>query len=186
MKLRSQFNKNNIRMKYFLSFIFLLSFSFGISAQKIHRQYSFRPQEEGSLYFIHPQKGFESKDPEAKKNFIYDITYLSDTDSASFTFTYFTKNVLQADSVKLLDAQGHIIYSIPARMFYVQPRKNYWQQRASIAIPYDLLVSLYKEESPYIILLTGQKNIQYTMKASTWKKQSGIVSRIFDVVKYNY
>jgi len=172
-------------MKYYFLLIAFFCISTCCVAQKIHRQYSFYPQENGNVYFIHPQKGFESKDNEAVKGLIYDITYLSGKDSASFTFSYSIKNVLQIESVQITDHTGKQVYTIPANMFYVQPKKSYWQHRASIQIPYSLLEELYRQDTPYSISLIGGRKIQYEIKPSQWKKQSGIISKIFDVVKYN-
>lgn len=172
-------------MKYYSLLTFFILISLSGSAQKIHKQYAFYPQEGGNVYFIHPQKGFESKDTGAKKDLIYDITYISTKDSATFTFTYFVKDVLQINNVEIIDNTGSVVYSTPATMFYVQPKKKYWQHRATIQIPHTLLEELYKEKSPYTLTLIGGKSIRYTMKPKTWEKQSGIVSRIFEVVKYN-
>lgn len=172
-------------MKYYFLFIALFCTTLCCFAQKIHRQYSFYPQENGNVYFIHPQKGFESKDTEAVKSLIYDITYLSGRDSASFTFSYSVKNVLQIDSVQITDHTGKPVYTTPANMFYVQPKRNYWQHRASIQIPYTLLEQLYDQTNPYVLSLIGGRTIQYETKPGSWKKQSGIVSKIFEVIKYN-
>lgn len=173
-------------MKNYLLPILFFFISSTCIAQKIHKEYSFYSNEEGSVYFIHPQKGFKSKDKEVVKDFIYDITYLSTKDSASFTFTYFTENILKADSLTIVGAGGSPIYTGEIEMYFVQPYKGkIWQHRGNLVIPYDILVQLYQNESPYSISLNGRKTIHYEMKAGTWKKQSSIVLKIFDVIKYN-
>ncbi|GEM_PF-791626 len=172
-------------MKYILLFILFLSLPFYSAGQKLHRQYSFYPQEEGNVYFIHPQKGFENNGNGPVKKMEYDITYLSGKDSASYTFTYYSENPMQIDSVKIMSRSGQLIYAEKATMFYVQPKKTYWQQRASVSIPYDLLVEIYQNENPYSISLSGGKRLDYEMKPKRWKKQAELVSKIFDVVKYN-
>lgn len=171
-------------MKYYL---LLLFFSLSISgfAQKMHRHYSFYPQEGGNVYFIHPQKGFKSEDKTAVKDLIYDITYLSEHDSASFTFTYSLRDVMQIHTVEITDPNGQSIYTSEAQMLYVQPRKSAWQHRASIRIPYALLEQLYRHDQPYVLTLIGGRTFRYQIKPGPWKKQAGMMSRIFDVVKYN-
>jgi len=172
-------------MKKYLLLLCLFCFSVEGMAQKINRQYSFYPQETGSLYFIHPQTGFSSKDPGTVKGLIYDITYLSERDSATFAFTYYTQSVLKVDSVFILDAMGQEVYKTPANVLYVQPKSSYWQQRVNYPVPYEILTTLYEASSPYQLVLSGDRQIRYTLKPGVWKKQSAVVTKIFEVVKYN-
>jgi len=173
-------------MKIYWLFIAFLSVASFCTGQKLHKDYSFYPQEGGNVYFIHPQKGFESRDAEVTKALEYDITYVSDRDSATYTFSYFTKNVLKTDSVKIYSSQGELLYVAPASMYYVQPKKKNWQQRASISIPFPLLTQIYNAPSPYTLsLVGGNKEIRYVLKPKAWEKQSYKVSRIFQIVEFN-
>jgi len=173
-------------MKYYFLCLFIALFSIDGVAQKLHHHYSFYPQEVGNVYFIHPQKGFASNETGAKKDLTYDITYLSKADSATYTFTYFAKDVLSIDSIRLTDDSGNVIYTAAAVMYYVQPKKSYWQHRASVMIPYELLPKIYRNDTPYTLQLIGGRTLRYTMKPKTWKKQSYMVSRILEIVKYNH
>lgn len=173
-------------MKIYWLLLVFLSITTVATAQKLHKDYSFQPQEGYNVYFVHPQKGFESKDPEAVKPLEYDITYLSGRDSATYTFSYYTRNVLKIDSVKFIGSQGEELYAAPASMYFVQPKKKNWQQRASITIPHELLVRLYESASPYrLSLIGGNREINYMMKPKTWEKQSYKISRIFQIVEHN-
>jgi hypothetical protein len=172
-------------MRKYVLFILLTAIPFIGNTQKIHRQYSFYPQEGGNIYFIHPQKVFESNNAEALKKLAYDITYLAGKDSASFTFTYYTHQVMKIDSVKLLNDNMDVLFEGKAITYFVQPEKKYWQQRASLTLPYELLVKAFREDNSFVISLTGKKSINYQMKPKVWKKQSQMVSKIFDVVEYN-
>ncbi len=172
-------------MKHFFLFLLLIILPVSGYSQKINRQYSFHPQEGGNVYFIHPQKGFSSSDKETVKELVYDITYVSNRDSATFIFSYYTSQVLQATTVRLKDQQGNILYESPLEMMFTQPQKSYWQQRAQFRIPYVLLEQIYREPAPYSITLGGKRDIHYNIKNSTWKKQSGIINKIFEVVEYN-
>ncbi|MDR1202236.1 MAG: hypothetical protein LBL58_11520 [Tannerellaceae bacterium] len=165
--------------------ILLMAIPFVGNTQKIHRQYTFYPQEGGNVYFIRPQKVFESNNAEALKKLVYDITYLAGRDSVSFTFTYYTHQVLKIDSVRLLTDKKDVLFEGKAITYFIQPKKNYWQQRASLTLPYELLVKTFQEDNSFIISLMGGKSINYQMKPKVWKKQSQMVSNIFNVVKYN-
>jgi hypothetical protein len=172
-------------MKKYVLLILLAAVPFVGDAQKLHRQYSFYPQEGGNVYFIHPQKVFESNNAGALKKLVYDITYLAGKDSASFTFTYYTYHVMKIDSVTFLNDKEDVLFEGKAITYFIQPKKNYWQQRVSLTLPYALLVKTFQEENSFIISLTGKESISYQMKPKVWKKQSQMVSNIFDIVKYN-
>ncbi|MDH6358421.1 hypothetical protein [Parabacteroides sp. PF5-9] len=173
-------------MRLSLLSCFILCLAFNGWAQKVNRDYSFYPQENGNVYFIHPQKGYKSDQKEATKGLTYDITYLSGRDSASYTFTYYLQDVLQINAVILLDHNGKEVYKGEPEIYYVQPKRNYWQHRAKVEIPYDLLEQIYQEESPYNLILQGNnKTVRYTLNPKKWAKQSTLISRIFQVVKYN-
>lgn len=171
--------------RYSLLLLLLLSFSIDVLSQKINRQYSFQPQDNGILYFIHPQKGFESKDKDSTKGLVYDVTYLTANDSVSFTFTYCYRTVLKADSIKLYDQSETLIFANKATTYYVQPKSSYWQHRTMVAIPYPLFVALYQQDAPFTISIEGARKVGYTMTPKKWNKQSKIMHTIFDVVKYN-
>ena len=73
-----------------------------LSAQKLHTHYSFLPQEGGNLYFIMPQKGFQTQDKKAKKKLIYDVAYLYPQDSATVNYTYFHLNRTNQEKLCML------------------------------------------------------------------------------------
>ncbi|MCC8155349.1 MAG: hypothetical protein LIP01_14910 [Tannerellaceae bacterium] len=172
-------------MRHFLLYLLFLLISIGGYAQKIHRNYSFYPQESGNVYFIHPQKGYISPDKNAVKGLEYDITYISGKDSATINFTYFTNQVLQARTIRLQKQTGDVLYEAPLVSLFVQPRKNYWQQRMQFLIPYALLSELYKQSEPFLITLSGGREIRYEIKPGSWKKQAELINKVFEVVEYN-
>lgn len=172
-------------MKYII-FIIGLLFAIPISAQKLNKDYSFLPQENGILYFIFPQKGFSSTDNTAKKGLEYDLTYFTANDSILFSYTYINKELCKTETIFFLSADGQTLYKGKAEMLFVQPKKATWIHRATVKIPYSLFVSFYAMQQPYNICLhTSRKEIPYTLKDRKWKKQTYLVSRIFDTIKYN-
>lgn len=172
-------------MKYIV-FVIGLLFSIPISSQKLNKDYSFLPQEDGVLYFVFPQKGFSSADNTAKKGLEYDLTYFTANDSILFSYTYTNRDICKTENISFLSEDGQTLYQGKAEMLFVQPKKKAWTHRATVKIPYNLIVSLYATQRPYDICLhTGKKDIHYTMNGRKWKKQSYRTSRIFDTIKYN-
>lgn len=94
-------------MKLLIIIVGLL-FACQASAQKLYKDYTFYPQETGTLYFIFPQKGFKSSQPSHPKGLEYDITYFTANDSVTFTYTYLSK--------KCLSDRFTVIYQ--SRLFY--------------------------------------------------------------------
>ncbi len=159
-----------------------------ISAQKINKDYTFLPQENGNLYFIMPQKGFRTQDRQAKKGLVYDITYLSLQDSATVNYTYNYQTVCLTDSLYVLDNAGRLLYAVKNEMLYTQPKKNYWVHRGTVNVPYPLLQTFYQSASPIQLVLVspnGQR-IVYMIKPSKWVKHSKMMQRIFNVIDLNH
>lgn len=168
--------------------LIILSLVVSLSAfsQKLYKDYTFYPQETGKLYFILPQKGFQSDDPTVVKGLEYDLTYFTASDSATLAYTYTTHTIYASDSVSLVSPEGNVLYTEKATMLFVQPHKKQWQQRASTQIPYALLTELYKQKEPFRVRIhSSRQTLDYTLKRSKWEKQSFLLSRIFEIIKYN-
>ena len=95
-----------------------------LSAQKLHTHYSFLPQEGGNLYFIMPQKGFQTQDKKAKKKLIYDVAYLYPQDSATVNYTYFHLNTFVTDSFYVSDESGKALYASPSERKILDSSRN--------------------------------------------------------------
>lgn len=162
-----------------------LLFAYQTSAQKLYKDYTFYPQETGTLYFIFPQKGFKSSQPSHPKGLEYDITYFTANDSVTFTYTYLSKNVCPTDSLSFI-SPGCSTHTAKAEMLFVEPLKGLWRQRATVKIPCSLIISFYKNEAPYSLVIHshGQRT-DYTLPGSRWKKQQRLISRVFEMIHYN-
>lgn len=173
-------------MRYVIVSFFLFCMA-GVSAQKINKDYSFLPQEGGNLYFIMPQKGFRTDDKLAKKDLVYDITYLCSQDSATVNYTYKYSTTFITDSLYVLDDAGQRLYDVKNTMLYTQPKGSRWEHRGTFKVPYPLLQTFYKSASPIQIVLIGKsgRHIVYTMKPSKWSKQAALIRNIFTVIDLN-
>ncbi|MCD7963226.1 MAG: hypothetical protein LUF90_06690 [Rikenellaceae bacterium] len=93
---------------------------------------------------------------------------------------------MPAESLIILDGNGESVYEIEVDMMFYQPKKSYWWQRANISIPYDILVELYKNQTPYSIVLHGKdETITYRISRGKWEKQSAVINKVFNVIQYN-
>lgn len=172
-------------MKYTL-ILTCLFISLSLWGQKLHKDYAFYPQEEGNLYFIFPQKGFRCSDPDITKGLEYDLTYFTANDSVVLAYTCVSPFVCKSDTVSLLDQAGNSLYVAPAEMLFVQPKGKNWEQRATVKIPYSRVVSLYHTPSPFTLRIhTPGRTVDYHLSSKDWKKQTFLVSRIFEMITYN-
>ncbi|WP_373730058.1 hypothetical protein [Bacteroides heparinolyticus] len=173
-------------MKFAILSILLMG-AVGMSAQKLHTHYSFLPQEGGNLYFIMPQKGFQTQDKEAKKGLVYDVTYLYSQDSATFNYTYYYLKTFATDSFYVSDATGKSLYAAPSALLYTHPKGKYWIHRETVKVPYQVLKSFYQSSSPIRITLIARdgQRITYTMPPSKWAKHCALMQNIFTLADLN-
>lgn len=173
-------------MKFVMLSILLMG-AVSLSAQKLHTHYSFLPQEGGNLYFIMPQKGFQTQDKKAKKSFVYDIAYLYSQDSATINYTYFHLNTFVTDSFYVSDESGKALYASHSDLLYTHPKGKYWIHRGTVKVPYQVLKSFYQSPSPIRITIIAQdgQRVTYTMPSSKWAKHCVLMQNIFTIADLN-
>lgn len=171
--------------KAILSTVFCLCVFAGINAQKINKKYSSYSNEAGTVYFVHPQKGFKST--ELPKDLEYDLTYVSTTDSVTFNCTYFSKeNAIKADSMALVSSTGNRISSSTEMFFMDTYKGNQWRNRASSKFIATDIVPFYNSQTPFqVIVYSGSKQYTFIMKQGEWNKQMPIVKKIFNLIELN-
>lgn len=173
-------------MKFAILSILLMG-AVGMSAQKLHTYYSFLPQEGGNLYYIMPQKGFQTQDKEAKKGLVYDVAYLYSQDSATVNYTYFHLKNFVTDSFYVSDNAGKQLHASPSALLYTHPKGKYWIHRGTVKVPYQVLKSFYQSSSPIRITIIAQdgQRITYTMPPSKWAKHRVLMQNIFTIADLN-
>lgn len=173
--------------KYILLTLCIISTGW-INAQNIKGKFISRSTDEGTITFIYPQKGYENKDLHSK--LIYDITHSSATDSVTFNFTYLSKDPLPADSIIFYNED--IKYSVPTTMFYIDLKKeNKWENRASAILTAEIFEKIRIQKTPcYIALYSKEeknepiRNYVFKISANDWKKNTDIINKIFQAIKY--
>lgn len=152
-----------------------------LQAQSLKRHVVTKIQEEGTLYFINPLIDFKGD----KSVMSYDITYLTGHDSATFNFTYFTKNLHQIDSILL--AGDNASYKIPVTKLFVDNRKNKWEHRYSARLPMENLQEFFTNEKQGSVFLLNAKSDekQYSQSKGKWKRQKELLTKIFDLIQAN-
>lgn len=176
-------NKKTIKL-HRLGVAFLLFFFFAgaVCSQNIAKHYVSSNQPHGTLYYIKPQKGFKSKP--LKAELIYDITYLSTSDSVVLNFSFYD---IRPDKIRsiALQQQNKVLAS-DVELIFFNLKKKMWEKRYSAKFEINELCDMYKEaEAPVWILYLEGGDIELSINKRKWKKQSEIVSTIFDLIFYN-
>jgi hypothetical protein len=157
----------------------LLFTSLNTFSQNISKYYSSMMQPDGTLYFIFEHEGFNNKVADLK----YDLTYLTSGDSITMNFSVLSKDVIEVDSIQLLNDSTSL--KIPANRIFIQPAKNKWHSRYGTKFLFKDAVTFFSKENPKIILVTKNKSSELSINPGKWKKQSEIIQKIFDLINYN-
>lgn len=170
-------------MKRILLFILSGICCLAISAQDIKKKYSSMTGTDGSVYFIHPFKGFKSST--IKSDMEYDITYPTFRDSVTYNFTFYNQQASPVDSVALITTDKSL--TLPASMIFIDVhKKDSWKHRVTVQIPYSFITELYRQATPYTLKIYSKENeYLFEVKDKDWKNQSAIVSKIFQLIDLN-
>jgi|SRR5690625_3785580 len=163
----------------FLSFLLL---SNNIYSQDISKHYTSSTQEDGTLYYVLPQKGF--KNNKIKSELIYDLTYLTSNETILLNFSYFDKSERKVDSIALFYNNQKATNQV--KTLFVKADKKQWHYRYSSELKFvDMDDFLNQTSKPKIILYTQDEPIELLIKQRAWKKQSSILKKISTMIKYN-
>lgn len=178
-------NKKGTRLLKVIALIIFIFFNIQILwTQDISKYYKTSVQQNGILYYILPQKGFENEKANAKLN--YDVTYISEKDSVTFNFSYFDNSVFIVDSI--LFENTLIKYSTSTEKIYIENKKNIWEHRYSSKVLFENLEQLYVNENDVPVLILYSRNsspIVLNIKKNKWKRQAAIIAKIIETIKYN-
>jgi hypothetical protein len=159
---------------------FFLFFLNELSAQKISKYYTSSLQSNGTLYFIFEQSGFKS----GSDDFLYDITYLSTAENATFNFSYFDKAEYEFEKIGWVIKADTLV--LPLKKIFIETKKNKWHYRYSAYPVFSMLTNFFNQsEPPAIILFSKKNNISLCIAKSKWKKTSSITKKIFTLINHN-
>lgn len=164
----------------------LMALTCTIYAQDIKGKYILRSVEGGTILFIYPQEGYKSKEMGSK--LVYDLTYSTVSDSVTVNFTYIREVTSPAPLDSITFNAAGTRYTAPASMLFVEPKKgNKWESRASARFTADDFKKICAETTPATLTLYIQeKEYLFEIPEKAWKKNTGIINKVFDVAKYNY
>ncbi len=170
------------RLFYPLVTIILVFYSSSALSQNLEKHYISFKQDQGTLFFIRPQKGF--KNAAEKSHLTYDITCKTGSDSSTLNFSYFDKTPRVLDSLCLLIGSKNI--SSTLIKLFVETKKNVWHYRySSRFLNRDLEDFFDSTHEAKIIIIDKKNRIQLSCTNKRWKKISAINRKIFQLIQLN-
>ena len=159
-------------------FVFSMNLS---SAQDPSKYYVSASHLDGILYFVLPQTNFIN--PNNKKDFVMDVTYLNSNDSAVVNFTYFDKEIMNFKDICIV--YGSWQYQTSVSRIFVDADKKQWRYRYTFKIPFNQLVIFYNSKDPVITITTDSLHIIKIHTVKRWEKNNAVNKRIIQIIQRN-
>ena len=167
-------------MRYFTLLLFFFLFVVSSTAQSIDKRYRSTITQTGTLHFFRPMKLTRI---ENMKSFVYDMTYLSKTDSVTLNFTLEIINSQNVEKV-VLQTDGVIAIENAPKMLYRDVLKSSYKVRISVGVPYKDIERIFKSETPlsFFITLSDGTVCKATYSKSKWRKEHVNITRILQSI----
>lgn len=149
-------------------------------AQKLSKYYVSFKTNNGTLYFIRPQKIYHS----ATGQFVYDMTASTRSDSLTLNFSYYDPSILDTDSLVL--NLGSRVCAAPLTKLFVESGRRKWHYRMSARLSLKDSEAFFAQSDPATLQISCKgKTILLKPKASKWKKFASLNIRIFHLIRLN-
>lgn len=173
---------NCLNMKTLLFYLFLL-LTLPIHAQSYNKNLKTNITNEGIMYYIYDLKTKSICDNTQPLE--YDFTYLDSHNNVAFTATCTTTDIANIDSFYISLPTGEKLVCDVEKIY--TERKSKWHTRFRVNFSYNFWLDMYKQDTPFEIILTCKNKKQIIFKDSmkTWKKNKKKLSQIQEVIDTN-
>ncbi len=163
-----------------ITFVLLSVMCLQLEAQSINNRYRSHIGNGGTTYFFVPKK--LSKKTGVDK-FVYDMTYLSATDSVTLNFTIVVEDPIKVESL-ILKNNGEGVETSCISMIYTDVLDDGYEIRTTTMFALSELRKVFSEEFPLVfeMKLSNGEIVTATYKTSQWKKENEIITRIFNSI----
>jgi hypothetical protein len=168
-------------MRWF-SLLLIICVSVGSYGQKLSKYYTSRLQPQGTLYFIYPIEGFKSaKD---KSTFTFDITYRTESDTATINFSYYVDSVQPADSIYFLLATDTLKSSVVK--IFTDWEKKRWHHRYYTNFTFQEIAAIFHSSTiPTIRVVSPAGYTDHRITKRKWQKYSKALTKIMISIGVN-
>ncbi len=115
----------------------------------------------------------------------YDFTYLDNRDKVTFTATCITTDIANIDSFKISLPSGDKLVCDVEKIY--TERKSKWHTRFRINLSYNFWMDMYRQNTPFEIILICKNKKQIIFKDSmkAWEKNRKKLSQIQEMIDTN-
>jgi hypothetical protein len=171
-------------MKYASALLFMLlsilTLSHTLSGQDLSKYYTSRVQEGGDLYYVMPFDKFRNASD--KSEFVFDMLYRQGHDSVTINYTFYSSDAVKPFSIAFYS--GDSTYSSETEKIFIDYKKNKWQNRYSLKLPFSQLDAMINSNAiPEIHILTDNGDMVYIIKEKNWETWSDIISKILFIIQ---
>ncbi|MDO4949874.1 MAG: hypothetical protein Q4E55_06900 [Bacteroidales bacterium] len=116
--------------------------------------------------------------------FVYDMTYISNTDSVTLNFTSEIIDFQNIEKVALQTDRVIATENAP-KMLYRDVLKTSYEIRITVGVPYKDIEQAFKSDTPlsFFITLSDGTICKATYSKSKWKKEHVNITRILQSIK---
>lgn len=174
--------KQHIRMIRRIFFLLCISFSLACFAQSIEKRYSSYISEKGTINFFRPKKLKINKN---MGEFLFDMTYVSNTDSVTINCSINITSTEMVSSAELRNGDkrksGENVYAI-----YRNVTKKGYLIRLSARYTLNDIRECFSNSTPLVFYfqLKDGTTCSASYTPSQWKKDSSQVTRILSSLNY--
>lgn len=168
-------------MARYILYLFSLLISLPVYAQSAQGRYASRMTPDGTILFIMPQKLSKT---DGIKNFEYDMTLLSWTDSVTVNFTFQSPAMGLPESLNISNARQDVKCT-DYSLLYMDITKRGYEIRVTSRFSATDIKELFNEATPPVFhFVQGGQECSATYKEGAWKKDRKKINDIYQLYLY--
>lgn len=169
-------------MKKLLLIIIAFLFTSTLFGQSADGRYVSRMTQDGTLFFIMPQK---IKNLTGIKKFEYDITLLTQSDSLTVNFT-FESSLMNVPTDLKIQSGENTFPCTDYKPLFIDIKKNHYEIRITSKFSNDMLKTVVNNPTPPIFLFKqGTEIKEASYKEGAWRKDRKKLNDIYNLYLYS-
>lgn len=148
----------------------------------IAKKYKSHLTEEGTVYFIMPQKMSKAENSMAHRDLLFDITCLDTNDTVSVAATIHSA-VPVTDSLVVIRAAQGTTYAVPTEVIYRDLSKKGYVNRLKFNLSKREFRTLFAASQPFF--LDYGKGCVFAFTKKKWAEKQQLVNSIMDLMDLN-
>lgn len=167
------------KWRIFTLLLMTMTASVCLAGGDVSKKVKFMSGDNGTVYFVVPQKMAKASDCKALKNLSYDVSYLNSEDSVSFLCTIVTRT-FQKFTEATFSAKGLPEIRADVKVIYIEPKGKKYDNRLRLRISYEDFKKLYSHSAPYVVDFGS--GFRFGFKEKAWSKECLFMTNVFIMI----